>query len=262
LGFRACSVPRRRQTGQTIGFLLNFTYHKRLYFNLEWTMKRIELLLTVGAFLLISDALAQGGPPPGYVDNSQRQMAEIQAQMRYGQYLDALDTTAQRKAEIGSVITTVFLERNEASRNRTSGMISSVSLEELSSPAYLRGKVAELLTDRELRSFDEYEASFQERVLRSNFTRQLARVSGGLTEANQEIVLEVLMRYMGAGQEQVNRSNRDAVDESQRQMQALMDARMELSQKLSDSQMQEAEKFLGQIITGLMTTQSMNEAEL
>ena len=99
-------------------------------------------------------------------------------------------------------------------------------------------------------------------MLRSNFTRQLARVSGGLTEANQEIVLEVLMRYMGAGQEQVNRSNRDAVDESQRQMQALMDARMELSQKLSDSQMQEAEKFLGQIITGLMTTQSMNEAEL
>ncbi len=225
-------------------------------------MKRIELLLTVGAFLLISDALGQGGPPPGYVDTSQKQMAEIQAQMRYGQYLDALDTTAQRKAEIGSVITTVFLERNEASRNRTSGVISSVSLEELSSPAYLRGKVAELLTDRELQSFDEYEASFQERVLRSNFTRQLARVSGGLTEANQEIVLEVLMRYMGAGQEQVNRSNRDAVDESQRQMHALMDARMELSQLLSDSQMQEAEKFLGQIITGLMTTQSMNEAEL
>ncbi len=225
-------------------------------------MKRIELLLTVGAFLLISDALAQGGPPPGYVDTSQRQMAEIQAQMRYGQYLDALDTTAQRKAEIGSVITTVFLERNEASRNRTSGVISSVSLEELSSPAYLRGKVAELLTDRELRSFDEYEASFQERVLRSNFTRQLARVSGGLTEANQNIVLEVLMRYMGAGQEQVNRPNRDAVDESQRQMQTLMDARLDLSQLLSDSQMQEAEKFLGQIITGLMTTQSMNEAEL
>ena len=33
-------------------------------------MNRIELLLTVGAFLLIGNALAQGGPPPGYVDNS------------------------------------------------------------------------------------------------------------------------------------------------------------------------------------------------
>ena len=50
----------------------------------------------------------------------------------------------------------------------------------------------------------------------------------GLNEANQETVLEIPMRHMGAGQEQVSRSNRDAVDESQRQMQALMDARMEL----------------------------------
>ena len=225
-------------------------------------MKRIELLLTVGTFLLASNALAQGGPPPGYVDNSQRQMTEMQAQMRYGRFLDALDTTAERKAEIGSVITTVFLERNQASRKRASGAVSSVSLEELSSPAYLRDKVTELLSDQELQTFDEYEASFQESVLRSNFTRQLARVSGGLNKASQEIVLEILMRHMGAGQEQVSRSNRDAVDESQRQMQALMDARMELSQLLSDSQMQEAEKFLGQIITGLMTTQSMNEAEL
>ena len=225
-------------------------------------MNKIKLLLSAGTFLMISYALAQSGAPPGYVDNSQKQMAEMQTQMRYGQYLDALDSTAERKAEIGSVITTVFIERNQASRNRTSGVVSSESLEEVSSPAYLRGKVAELLTDRELRNFDEYEASFQESVLRGNFTRQLARVSGGLTETNQEIVLEVLMRHMGAGQKQVRRSNRDAVSESQRQMQALMDARMELSQVLSDSQMQEAEKFLGQIITGLMTTQSMNEAEL
>ena len=42
----------------------------------------------------------------------------MQAQMRYGGFLDALDTTAERKAEIGSVITTVFLERNQASRKR------------------------------------------------------------------------------------------------------------------------------------------------
>ena len=189
-------------------------------------------------------------------------MAEMQAKMRYGNYLDALDTTAERRAEIGSVITTVFIERNMASRDRAAGIVSSASLEELSSPTYLRVEVAKLLTAQELRDFDEYEASFQESVLRSNFTRQLARVSGGLTEANQEIVLEVLMLHMGAGQEQIKRSNRDAVDESQRQMQALMDARMELSQRLSESQMQEAENFLGQIITGLMTTQSMNETEL
>ena len=92
-------------------------------------MKRIELLLAVGTFLLASNALAQGGPPSGYVDNSQRQMTEMQAQIRFGQFLDALDTTAERKAEIGSVITTVFQERNQASRKRASGVFPSISLE-------------------------------------------------------------------------------------------------------------------------------------
>ena len=139
--YRVAALP-----GQTIGFLLNFTYHKRLYFELEWTMNRIELLLTVGAFLLIGNARRAA---------RHRDMSTIHK----GRWLkhrrrcvtaisDALDTTAQRKAEIGSVITTVFLARNEASRKLTSGVISSVSLEELSSPAYLRDKVAELLTDR------------------------------------------------------------------------------------------------------------------
>jgi hypothetical protein len=90
---------------------------------------------------------------------------------------------------------------------------------------------------------------------------QLSRVAGGLTEANREIVLEVLMHHMGADQEQVQTSNRDAVDESQRQLQALMNARMEIAGQLDDAQLQEAEKFLGQILSGLLTAQSMNETE-
>ena len=66
---------------------------------------------------------------------------------------------------------------------------------------------------------------------------------------------------MGADQEQVQTSNRDAVDESQRQLQALMNARMEIAGQLDDAQLQEAEKFLGQILSGLLTAQSMNETE-
>jgi hypothetical protein len=51
------------------------------------------------------------------------------------------------------------------------------------------------------------------------------------------------------------------VDESQRQLQALMNARMEIAGQLDDAQLQEAEKFLGQILSGLLTAQSMNETE-
>jgi len=69
------------------------------------------------------------------------------------------------------------------------------------------------------------------------------------------------MQHMGAGQEQIQASNRDAVDESQRQLQALMNARTEIAARLDEAQLREAEKFLGQILSGLLTTQSMNEAE-
>ena len=65
---------------------------------------------------------------------------------------------------------------------------------------------------------------------------------------------------MGAGQTLATYSGGDAVDESQRQLRALMEARSEIISRLDEEQMQETEKFLSQIQSGLLTSQSMNEA--
>ena len=216
------------------------------------------LLLLLCLMPLGQQAFAQR--PPGYVDNVEEQMAQMQAKVRYGSFVDSLGVPAEHRAEIDSAITAVFVERTRASRDRTSGRASAVSLEEISSPAYLRGKLAAIMTADELAQFDSYEATYQQRQLRNNFTLQLSRIAGGLTEANREIVLEVVMRHMGANQG--NSSNIDAVNESQRQMQALMNARMEIASQLDEAQMQEAERFLTQILSGLLNNQSMNEAEL
>jgi hypothetical protein len=211
--------------------------------------------------LLSQSALAQGTRPPGYSDNVEEQMAQMQAKVRYGGFVDSLEASTERRAEIDSVITTVFIERIRASRDRSSGRASAVDLEEIASAAYLRAQLAVIMNAEELAEYDRYEATYLQRQLRNNFTLQLARVAGGLTEVNREIVLEVLMQHMGAGQEQAQASNRDAVDESQRQLQALMNARTEIAGRLDEAQLREAEKFLGQILSGLLTTQSMNEAE-
>lgn len=211
--------------------------------------------------VLSQSALAQGTRPPGYTDNVEEQMAQMQAKVRYGSFVDGLEVTTARRAEIDTAITAVFIERTRASRDRSSGRASAVDLEEIASAAYLRDQLAAIMSAEELAEFDGYEATFQQRQLRNNFTLQLSRVAGGLTEANREIVLEILMQNMGAGQEQVQASNRDAVDESQRQLQALMNARTEIAGRLDEAQLREAEKFLGQILSGLLTTQSMNEAE-
>ena len=220
------------------------------------------LILLFCLLLLLSQLVqAQGNRPPGYSGNLEEQTAQMQAKVRYGSFIDSLEVRTERRAEIDSAIIAVFIERARASRDRSSGRASSVDLEEITSATYLREQLAAIMNAEEVASFDHYEATFQQRQLRYNFTLQLSRVAGGLTEANREIVLEVLMHHMGADQEQVQTANRDAVDESQRQLQALMNARMEIAGQLDDAQLQEAEKFLGQILSGLLTAQSMNETE-
>ena len=210
------------------------------------------------ALLLSTNASGQNGPPPGYGNNIDEQMAEMQVQVRYGGFLDNLSDS--RREDINSAITDVFVERNKASRNISAGVATSLAMEEIASPDYLRNQLLDVLTKDELVAFDEFEDSYLQVQLRNNFNSQLARTAPGLSEANKRLVLEILMKHMGAGQTKVTYSGGDAVDESQRQLRALMDARSEIISLIDDEQMQETEKFLSQIQSGLLTSQSMNEA--
>ena len=210
------------------------------------------------ALLLSANASGQSGPPPGYSNNIDEQMAEMQVQVRYGGFLGNLSDS--RREDINSAITVVFVERNKASRNISAGIATSLAMEEIASPDYLRNQLSDVLTKDELLAFDEFEDSYLQVQLRNNFNSQLARTAPGLSEANKKLVLEILMKHMGAGQTKVTYSGGDAVDESQRQLRALMDARSEIISQIDDEQMQETEKFLSQIQSGLLTSQSMNEA--
>ena len=210
------------------------------------------------ALLLSTNASGQTGPPPGYSNNIDEQMAEMQVQVRYGGFLGNLSKS--RRVDINSAITAVFVERNKASRNITAGVATSLPMEEIALPDYLRDQLLGVLTNDELLAFDEFEASYLQVQLRNNFNSELARTAPGLSEANKKLVLEILVKHMGTGQTKGIYSSGDAVDESQRQLRALMDARSEISSKIDDEQMQETEKFLSQNKSGLLTSQSMNEA--
>ena len=212
------------------------------------------------ALLLSTAAVGQSGPPPGYSDNIDEQMAKMQVQVRYGGFLGNLSISDSRRADINSAITAVFVERNQASRNISAGVATPMTMEEITSPDYLRNQLLGVLTRDELLAFDEFEDSYLQVQLRNNFNSQLTRTAPGLRETNKELVLEILMKHMGAGQARDTYSGGSAVDESQRQLRALMAARSEIVSQLEDEQMREVEKFLGQIQSGLFTSQSMNEA--
>ena len=210
--------------------------------------------------LLSANALGQNDPPPGYSSNINEQMAKMRVQVRYGEFLGNLSVSDSRRADINAAITNVFVERNEASKNVSAGLATSLAMEEITSPEYLRDQLIDVLTNDELIAFDEFEDNYLQVQLRNNFNSQLTRTAPGLSEANRELVLEILMQHMGAGQTRATFSGGDAVDESQRQLQALVQARSEINKQIDDDQMQEIEKFLSQIQSGLLTSQSMNEA--
>ena len=225
------------------------------------SIKRKHIGRCFFCFLLLStNASGQNGPPPGNRNNIDEQMAEMQVQVRYGEFLRNLSVPDSRRADINSAITDVFVERNRASRNVSAGLATSLAMEEITSPDYLRDQLLDVLTRDELLAFDEFEDSYLQVQLRNNFNSQLARTAPGLNEASKKLVLEILMKHMGAGQTKVTYSSGDAVDESQRQLRALMDARSEIISQIDDEQMQETEKFLSQIQSGLLTSQSMHEA--
>ena len=204
-------------------------------------------------------ALAQSGRPPGYNDNVDEQMAEMQVQVRYGGFLESLSVSDSRRADIASAIAYVFMERNTASRNISAGKAIAATMEEITSPNYLREQLLGVLTNDELSAFDQFEDNYLQVQLRDNFNSQLSSTAPGLSEANRELVLTTLMKYMGAGRIKISNSTGDAVDESQRQLQALMQARSEITTQLDQGQMQETEKFLNRIQSGLLTSQSMND---
>ena len=187
-------------------------------------------------------------------------MAEMQVQVRYGEFLVNLSASDSRRADISAAITDVFVERNKASKNVSAGLETSLTMEEITSPDYLRDQLLDVLTKDELIAFDEFEDNYLQVQLRNNFNSQLTRTAPGLSEANKELVLEILMQHMGAGQTRATFSGGDAVDESQRQLRALVQARSEIIKQIDEDQMQEIEKFLSQIQSGLLTSQSMNEA--
>ena len=211
------------------------------------------------ALLSCCGALAQNDRPPGYKDNIDEQMAEMQVQVRYGGFLESLSVSDSRRTDIASAITDVFMERNKASRNISAGIATAVTMEEITSPNYLRQQLLGVLTNDELLVFDGFEDNYLQVQLRNNFNSQLSSTAPGLSEANRELVLTTLMKYMGAGRIKISNSTGDAVDESQRQLQALMQARSEITTQLDQGQMQETEKFLNRIQSGLLTSQSMND---
>jgi len=197
--------------------------------------------------------------PPAASQDIGSQMARMQADVRYGEFVENLAASASEKSAISEVIADVFVERIQVSKARATGTAGAADLERIGSTAYLRERLVEVLNAEQLLAYDSYEAGFQELQLRNTFTLDISRYAPALTETSHKLVLDALMRHLGTNLLADMNSNANAVTETRRQLMALEAARQEILAQLNEAQGFEAEKLLTRIRSAMVQSQSMNE---
>lgn len=197
--------------------------------------------------------------PPSSNQDMGLQMARMQANSRYGEFIASMPGTEADKNQASEVIAKVFVERIQISQARSSGRAGAADLERVGSPEYLREKLEMLLNSEQMAVYDDYESSFQAKQLRNGFAQDINRFAPALNEPSRELVLDALTRHLGTNLRSGQNGNADAVSDTQRQLVALGDARAEILPQLDEEQGYEAEKLLTRIRSAMVQSQAMND---
>lgn len=188
-------------------------------------------------------------------------MARMQVDVQFGEFLASLADNPDQYSAVQQALIDIISERAELSARVASGRGEVAELETLSSYAYLRGQLAPLLDQAALRLLDAQQGAVAERNLRLNYGEQLTRLAPDLTDANREMVLDVLVPAMLFRQENADSRNQLSPEEVvNQQLMSLRDAREELQPRLSGDQLDQVNQFFNQIRANLFLNQSMYNA--
>ncbi|MEX2470460.1 MAG: hypothetical protein WD396_11950 [Pseudohongiellaceae bacterium] len=220
---------------------------------------------TFSATLNAQDATSSNVPDSvrAMIEQSQggryEQMARMQVDMQYGEFLNTLDGGSRKRQRVEDTIVDVISERAEKSTLAVTGGVGPGELETISSYAYLRGQLAPLLSNNELQRLDAQQGAMAEQQLRRNYTEQMARVAPDLTEANREMLLDTLVRYMLYSDTETQAARLTAEQLVNQNLMSLRSAREELQSQFSGEQLQQVNAFLDVIRSNLFLSAAMDE---
>ena len=189
------------------------------------------------------------------------QMARMQVDVQFREFLNALQGDTRHKAQVESAIIEVLTERAQLSNAVASGQGNAAELATASDYAYLRARLVPLLSPAELARLDNRRGGPSNAQLKQQYAEELARIAPTLTPANSELVLDTVVKHLQVGNSTAAPLGQMSVDELVgQQMQAFMQAKNELQSLLSGPQLQEANNFLNQLQSNLYRNRSMSEA--
>jgi hypothetical protein len=188
-------------------------------------------------------------------------MARMQVDVQFGEFLSTLADDPDQRMVVEQALIDVISERAELSAEVATGRGDVAELEALSSYAYLRGQLAPLLDSDSLQLLDEQQGAIAERNLRLNYGEQLTREAPDLSDANREMVLDILVPAMLFQQDEADDRNQLTPDQIvNQQLMSLRDAREALQSRLNGPQLEQVEQFFNQIRSNLFLNQSMYDA--
>lgn len=189
------------------------------------------------------------------------QMARMQLEVQYRDFLNALNGDAQRKSQIEAALVAVLSERAELSSSVANGRSNASDLATVSDPAYLRSRLAPLLSASELSLLDKRSDGPSAAQMKQQYAGELARVSNNLTAADQEFVLDTIVKHLQTGSSDNNTQLNLSVDELVgKQMQSFMQASTELQGRFSGEKLQDVLNFINQLQSNLYRNRSMSDA--
>lgn len=226
-----------------------------------------KLLLVLFLLNCIPLALAQDTSVPESVrrmiEQSQAasqydQMARMQIQVQYREFLDALSGDAQHRAAVENALVAVLSERAALSSRVASGQASSAELTSITDYAWLRARLAPLLSASELSVLDNRSTAPSASQMKQQYAGELARLSNSLTAADQDVVLETVVKHLQTASS--GATLQLSVDELvSAQMRSFIQASNELQGRFSGEKLQEVLNFINQLQGNLYRNRSMTE---
>jgi len=192
--------------------------------------------------------------------NQYDQMARMQMDMQYSDFLHGLTGDEKRKARVEAALLEILSKRVEMSSAAAYGRVSAEELKAVTDYDYLRERMAPLLNSAELAVLDNQRGGPSDEQLKRDYAEELTRTAPDLTPANRELVLNTLIKYLRDGKGDASDLAKLSVEDLvSQQMQAIMQVGNELQSKISADQMQQVGAFLNQLQSNLYRNRSMSD---
>ncbi len=188
------------------------------------------------------------------------QTARVQMDVQYGDFLRSLNMQPNKRNQVEAVLMELLTERAELSLKVAQNQAAASDLKAISEYAYVRSRLAPLLSAAEIAVIDAQREGATDEQLKNGYAEELSRTVGSLTESDKDLVLDTIVKHIRMAQDESGKMNAQNVEELiQKQSASFMHARMEMGTLFDEVKLEQVDQFMGRLHNNLYRNRSMSD---